>query len=252
MEDCKLADALLALYLDETHDRLFRSAHLDEDYFKDTVGLVRSHIESYGGRVEHHETVLDHLVTRLYQEGESPHLQRISNFFGALVQGLYELGHNDFLVNLSPLTMCRASGTVYRLGNEFGKHLRGKEGRLLRMECRGDFSDVCKYSRYCAVELKGTAVTIAESADTVVITSLGPTGFAGAAAVECELYVKSQDSVMKNGWYNTFYVRDGVTEEFLRSLEKPMMTAVGEKDFFERGNRVLVPGSAGNWAEVGR
>lgn len=254
--DCGLADELFALYKDDTFNNPILFAHLYKNHFKDTVELVRDCITPFEDELEHHEIVLDQLVTRLYLGGEDPCLQKVSNIFCATVQVLYELEHNNFIVDLSPLTAFHDSappyGYKYLLGNDFGKYLHGKEERHLRLECRGNFTDVCEESKYCTVGLKGTAVNIAKSADTVVLTSLGPTGFAGAHAVGCELYVKSQDSVVKNGWHNSFYVRDGVTEEFLRSLEEQLRTAVGEKDFFERGNRVLVPNCAGEWAEVER
>lgn len=250
--DCRLADELFALYKDDTLNYPILFAHVYEGYFKKTLELVRNCIKPFEGDLEHHRTVLDQLVTRLYMGGGAPCLQKVSNIFCAAVQALYELEHNDFLVDLSPITAFHDSETLYRLGNDFGRYLKGGEGNLLKMECRGNFTDVCEESRYCAVELSGTAVNVAKSADNVVLASLGPTGFAGEHAVECELYVRSQDSVVKNGWKNSFYVHDSVTDEFLRSLEVPLKTAVGEKDFFERGNRILVPDSSGGWGEVER
>ena len=179
---------------------------------------------------------LDVVIQYLHRELEPEAQKEAWLVLDPVVQALYNIGYNDFFLDLScfdaPLRSC-------------GHKLEGKESRPLVARYLGDVSHFGCWTRYCHLGFRGRIMYyLGHSSSHSAFAFTGEADNAGYGAQECEYLLDTEESMPINPHRNencTFTL----TTPPLR-LELNRFQNLG---FFERGNTLLIPDGEG-WKEV--
>ncbi len=245
--DTGLAELILEHYRHEDNGFPYDFTHHGETYLFATVKCLSSLIETYDGEIPEPNILLDQVVMLIYEDAIPSHLQRAGNLFTGLVQTLYGLGHNYFVLDLSPLIALKA--VDYRLGFQFGVKMHGTEDDPLHLTLKGSFSQLFGRSKHVKVNMVGSVIEAAEEAEYSEFTLKGKHGFVGGYAVDCDFYVEHAGCVQRTGANNSYHVIEPVEEQTVMRLKKPV-DIILKKNFWGHNNTLYQLDDKGEWKEV--
>lgn len=196
------------------------------------------------------QRLLDAAVWQFDREVPPEYDGALHYFINTLVECLYARGADCLQLDLTPL------------GKEpwsVASCLEGTSERPLRLACRAPHVREFGYkARDCVLELSGDVEYAAMEAVGSEFILHGKVKEAGYAAQDCIFRMRSAEAIpclirkhsaeaipFRRDCYllrNTFYVQEGVSDEFIEKVQK--------EGFFARDNRLFVPGEDGEWKEA--
>ena len=167
-----------------------------------------------------------------------------------MVQSLYDLGHNGFLVDVSTLENSPKRVAIY---------LRGKRRNPLRARYITPSIELFGWdNRYCELELWGDTENGGGLSRVSTFNFHGAVERAGSQSMSCEYHVRSATSLSRYAIGSDFYIEEAPLErsegQFSLHASEPLESV--DEGFFGRKlpllkkNRVYLPQGVGNWREV--
>lgn len=178
---------------------------------------------------------------------EPSRLWSLDFLLSPLIQALYELNHNDFVIDLSKLQGYEPGTSKLIIS------LKGAKERPLRLACKGDVDTFGMWLEYCDVELKGKAVDAAKGARYCTFTfTEAESLYKGLSCCEHRWFILRElpgmdPQPIPRGDYPescTFYLRKG-----LGNLQRHGTILT---EYRKHGNKLYIPKRFGKgWQKVG-
>ena len=162
-------------------------------------------------------------------------VRNLHQLLDPLMQAFYDKGQSDFYIDLTPITLADIP---------LAHKLRGGEGRLLSLKCKGDLANFGKNLSHCELELFGkSGMGGSNSTNTIFKFHGSVERFIGDGSTFCDFhfYSDNPDNPTLFGEENTYHYHKGLSLKQRNQLK--------ESGFSEDGNHLLVPDGAG-WKEV--
>ena len=229
--DPSLPDHLVSLYMRgllEPDAGIFR-----EDYLDAVAASFRTEMEKTP--VSDPNSLIDAVVQLLASETSPEESMDTNTLLDPLVQALYDMGHDNLIVDLDPLPAFFQACATY---------LHGTEERPLTATYVGSALSIAHWTHWCRLDITGSAWTLGHKAHHISIIYHGRCGSVGWAASDSEFELRGRRALI-NPYENNgcvFRTEEDLTEHDLSELRK--------EGFFNRGNTLLVPDGAGGWKEV--
>ncbi len=254
----QLGHHIAQMYLNckETYNE--RALKLITDYFLPELGELA---EGEGS------AVLNTLCQRLEAEATGVHVQNISYLMAPLLNELYERGHNDFTLDFALLR----DFPEYML-----RHVKGSEDELMDLTCiipqktwqKG--CEVGKFSHYLNMKITGGLLNVgcwSKNSDFTIGSEVRQIGFKAHNSVFRLQGIDSyeMDRAEENQFVDYEPVRyiemlgsfSGLSiyqfsDCYRLTLKHGDDTFLSylDKEFYDNGNRLLIPDNKGGWKEV--
>ena len=236
---------------------------MDYDYRReDAVKDIRAELEG----VAHHgefdaNRFLDTLLLRTSLTMEEKSILTLATLMNPLLQALYELGHNGFMLDMREMPFV----------NSIANGLQGTPERPLELSLIGMWTsdafewpclvhDIGSRTEHCIITMQGDVNMIGRESIRSEYIIDGAVYHLGIDGAQCTYRLTNPDSVRVRGygWKHQLRRAFGMRSKIqvLSSVRKeahPSITAYAtylEPDFFGSGNTLLVPDGAGGWKEV--
>ncbi len=203
--------------------------------------LIREH-----GSLDQH-LFIDSLLLRFAERRiEQPYLH-LTDLLTPAVRALYSQGYDEFSLNLAHLQ---------ERPDKALSCIRGTEERPISLLLHGDVEEVGCGLTHCIVDFYGNARDVGESASFSEFRLHAASGHVGRGAQGCAFlfprayYAEvSAAGSPKSGGYTVNLWYWGPEESRTVVIERKDRSKKSG-DFFEQGNRILIPDGNGGWREV--
>ncbi len=246
-------------------DACLREKFSYDDRREDAVTDIRSELEG----VAHHEEFdanrfLDMLLLRLSQSAERKLLYSLHFLVNPLLQALYGLGHNGFLLDLRDMPA---------FTNSIGDYLCGTPERPLELNLRymwaSDTTELpysvhntCSRMEHCVATVRGDVNRVGTGSMRSEYILDGSVHGIGREGTQCTYRLTNPESAVL-GYYPTRNLlrrllgkRSDSNFQMVSTVREgthPSVTAYAtymQQDFYDRGNTLLIPDGEGSWKEV--
>ena len=170
--------------------------------------------------------------------GDEPYQKDI--FIDALVQALYDHGHNDFRIDLRCL-----AGSEEKISA--GCRLQGREGAPLQASYAGESLSLFGFEvSNCELKLEGQAEFAGHDSEHSALFLGGVLGVMtyGSGSKQCRFYMKSHPEMIvlsEDSWGNEFHItpeEDPAKTCMMKFASDEVLAGLKKSGFFERGNRL--------------
>ncbi len=237
--------ALLATEVMALFESGFAEGLLADYEFRYRYGAYREKIRPLSEAMAAHgapqdaNAFLDEVIARIAYSSDLDDHPSLGAFIDPLVQVLFESGHNDFHIDLTPIQ--RLKGRE----DQLGFNLRGEKGRMLRASYRADAYVFARNCMHCELDLYGDCNNT-DAASSSVLRFHGDVKDVGSCDQDSVFYVSSSTpiGVTSLSAGNEFHVMLEEKPRLMHWLKRRGLRSdiahLEEMGFWERGNRLLV------------